>query len=95
MTTITTSSAYEPDDERLHIDATRAGADSTLPGEEPDGDCLYDVQKVARRLSISVRSVWRHAGRDDGFPKPISVGRAKRWTKSSIDDYIQRLSDEG
>ena len=49
---------------------------------------LLDVAGVAAILSCSVRQIWRLT--DSGeFPRPLSVGRLKRWPRSSIVAWIE------
>jgi excisionase family DNA binding protein len=49
---------------------------------------LLDVAAVARLLDCSQRHVWRLT--DSGeFPRPVSVGRLKRWPRSSVLAWIE------
>jgi len=48
---------------------------------------LGDVDVVADVLQISVRSVWRRVA-DGTLPRPISLGRAKRWDLDGLNAWI-------
>ena len=48
---------------------------------------LGDVEVVADVMQISPRTVWRRVA-DGTLPKPISLGRAKRWDLDVIDSWI-------
>lgn len=50
---------------------------------------LLDVTEVARLLGCSSRHVWRLA--DAGtFPKPLAVGRLKRWPRTAVASWINQ-----
>lgn len=52
---------------------------------------LLTAKEVAGTLRVSVRTVWRLvSGRT--FPKPVSVGRCKRWKLSEIERYLDGLT---
>lgn len=49
---------------------------------------LLSAKELAKRLSISVRSVWRY--RSSGrLPKPVQIAGAIRWRLSDIEQWIQ------
>jgi len=48
---------------------------------------LGDVETVADVLQVSGRTVGRRVA-DGTLPKPISLGRAKRWDLDAIDSWI-------
>jgi excisionase family DNA binding protein len=56
-------------------------------------DLLTDWE-VARRLTISVRTVWRWA-RNGYLPQPIRIGGITRWRRRDIDDYMRRVGITG
>jgi predicted DNA-binding transcriptional regulator AlpA len=60
-----------------------------MPAMVPD---LLTVREVARRLSISERSVWRWTAL--GFlPPPVHPhARSTRWRAADIERYLQGLS---
>lgn len=52
---------------------------------------LQDSQQVARRLSISVRTLWRMV-KEGKFPKPIRWNRKLvRWKKTAVDEVLRNL----
>ena len=55
---------------------------------ESSTDTLLDVREVARRLSISPRTVWTQAARGD-LPAPIRIGRLSRWRWDTILRWIE------
>ena len=61
------------------------------PAPEPGPDLLA-AKDVARRLSVSVRTIWRLVA-EGQFPQPVRYSRKLvRWKASDIDRYIQSLS---
>lgn len=60
----------------------------------PGADPLLDVKQVATLFHIGVRSVWRRVKEPD-FPKPIAIGKLKRWRKCDIDRWLDSKSDRG
>ncbi len=48
---------------------------------------LGDVEVVADVMQVSARTVWRRVA-DGTLPKPISLGRSKRWDLDGIDSWI-------
>lgn len=63
----------------------------TLAG--PDGDRLLDIGEVASLLGLGTRTVWRHAS-TGRIPRPVSLGRARRWRRAAILDFIRSLDAE-
>lgn len=49
---------------------------------------LLNSKEVATKLGIAERTVWRHASVDQTFPKPVAVGRLKRWVESELDEWV-------
>ena len=45
-------------------------------------------------LKISVRTIQRWAKRPD-FPKPVYIGRSRRWPRSRVADYIYQTEPVG
>ncbi len=48
---------------------------------------LLDVKGVARLLAVSIRQIWKMnaTGR---MPAPIRLGRAVRWRRAELEDWI-------
>ncbi len=58
------------------------------------GDPLaLSVQQVAFLLDISVRSVWRLTSSGE-LPRPVAIGRSRRWLRHAIDEYLARKAGE-
>jgi excisionase family DNA binding protein len=52
---------------------------------------LLTVKQVARRLAISVRSVWRHV-RSRRLPAPFyPTPRAPRWRRTDLERFLDNL----
>jgi len=64
--------------------------DSTSPNGDPPR-ILMTAQETAHLLGISVRSIWRLSGNGQ-LPKPISLGRSKRWSRTAMEEYIAEMS---
>lgn len=59
---------------------------TTVP--TPDGVLLIDANEVARRLGLSVRTIWRlnSAGK---LPSPVPIGgKSKRWRAEEITTWV-------
>ncbi len=56
-----------------------------LGGE--DRSLLLDVKEVARLLCLGERTVWRLSG-GGMLPKPISIGRSRRWHRKVIEAFV-------
>lgn len=54
---------------------------------------LWNVGQVASSLGISERSVWRFASAGI-LPKPMSIGRSKRWDRRTIEAVIEAKKEE-
>ncbi|MFQ3650571.1 MAG: helix-turn-helix domain-containing protein [Gemmataceae bacterium] len=68
-----------------------APASLAPPRRSPVGDELLTSREVARRLSISVRTLFRlvRAGK---FPEPVRYNRRLvRWKSEAVTLYIQQL----
>lgn len=64
---------------------------NALPGAPPGAGELLTSREVARRLSISVRTLFRlvRAGK---FPEPVRYNRRLvRWKSEAVTLYIQHL----
>ena len=58
------------------------------PSTNEDGRLLLTVGHVARTLSLSIRTVWRLTSTGE-LPRPVSIGRAKRWERAAIEAYVK------
>jgi excisionase family DNA binding protein len=52
-----------------------------------DFDQLLPVNDVAKRLAVSVPTVWRLSKSGD-IPKPIHIGRSARWRASDLQKHL-------
>jgi predicted DNA-binding transcriptional regulator AlpA len=52
-------------------------------------DQLMSRKDVAKRLSISVRTVDRHARNEAEFPTPIAIGRRVLYRSIEVDAYVK------
>jgi excisionase family DNA binding protein len=53
----------------------------------PNSDFLITVEQLAKRLNLSVRTVWRR--NDDGkLPAPVKIGGSVRWSSQEISRWI-------
>lgn len=52
---------------------------------------LLRPRDVAALLAISVRGVWRLAGRDE-IPRPVKIGNSTRWRASEVEAFIAQSS---
>jgi len=51
---------------------------------------MLNVRQVAKKLGISVRTVWYWVETNPDFPKGAKLGpRARRWTEAEIDAYVE------
>ena len=60
--------------------------------KENGGD-LLPLQEVARRLTVSERSVWRRVA-DGDLPAPVHVGGSCRWPVSDVQAYLERIKSK-
>ncbi len=54
---------------------------------------LVDVKHLSRALGCSDRQIRRLVAAGE-FPKPIKVGRLRRWSKTAFDQWLARKSEE-
>jgi excisionase family DNA binding protein len=54
---------------------------------------LLSIAEAAKRLSISVRSVWRLIAAAQ-LPVPVKIGRCSRLCASDIEAYLQKLKSQ-
>lgn len=74
----------------MDVEADRVEPDG-LAGAAPPTRLLLSVREVAAALAVSERHVWRLSDRGE-LPRPISLGRLKRWRRSSIDDWLNKAA---
>ena len=48
---------------------------------------LIDVSELAKRLSVSKRTIWRLDARG-AIPSPLRLGKTVRWRDQDIEDWI-------
>ena len=48
---------------------------------------LLDFSSVSRKVGLSRKSIYCRI-RDGDFPKQVKIGRASRWLKQEVDDWI-------
>ena len=58
----------------------------------PELDLYTDLQ-VARYLGISRTTVWNWS-KQKLLPQPIKMGRAKRWKKETIDEWLKECENQ-
>ena len=71
--------------------ANRTTTDGGEARQRDDSPILLNVREVARLLGIGERSVWRLVG-SRRLPKPISLGRSKRWSRRGMEQYVDAAS---
>lgn len=49
---------------------------------------LLKIEAVAKAIGVSEKHIYRLI-RQQGFPKPIKIGRSSRWKKSDIAEWIK------
>lgn len=49
---------------------------------------LMTVKDIAALLNVSERHVWRLQS-SARFPQPVKIGRAARWTRRSVVEFIE------
>jgi predicted DNA-binding transcriptional regulator AlpA len=54
---------------------------------------LEDVRQVSQRFKRSERQIWRDVAAGE-FPKPVQLGRSKRWVSSDLAKHMQHLKQE-
>jgi excisionase family DNA binding protein len=63
-------------------------ATASLPSDKE----LWTVREIARRLSVSERTVWRLAAQGV-LPAPVRLGsRCSRWRAADVRDAVNRLA---
>jgi predicted DNA-binding transcriptional regulator AlpA len=50
---------------------------------------LLRPREVAALLSVSLRSIYHQISRDPRFPASVRIGRARRWLRDEIVDYLK------
>lgn len=61
---------------------------SHSPTEPPHDHQLLTVHDLAKRLKVSIRTIWRM--RTDGrLPPPLQWGTIIRWPQPTIDAWLQ------
>jgi prophage regulatory protein len=51
-------------------------------------DCLLNVKQVAKKVTFSVRKIWRDVAAGE-FPKPKKFGaKTTRWRESEIENFL-------
>ncbi len=63
--------------------------DLATPESLADAPMMMTVDEIANCLQVSVRTIWRLKAKGD-IPKSVNVGRAVRWKRSDILDWIER-----
>lgn len=54
---------------------------------------FVDIRHLSRALGCSERQIRRLVAAGE-FPKPIKVGRLRRWPKTAFDQWLARKSEE-
>jgi len=63
---------------------------TATPCADPcEGAALIDVQEVARRLSLSPRTVAKLEKSNHRFPRPVRINSAVRWKVADVDGWIR------
>lgn len=63
----------------------RASADSLKP---ESAETLITAKELAKRLAISVRSVWRRDSAGE-LPAPVRIGGSVRWRAEELNRWIK------
>jgi excisionase family DNA binding protein len=66
---------------------------ATVESAAPPGKRLLNVQQVARKLGVCVRTVWKKRA-EGSLPAPVSLntnGHLIRWREEDIDAWIDQL----
>ncbi len=66
-----------------------------MPGisQNPPVDHLLNCRDVATTLRVSTRTVWKMVACGD-LPPPLKIGGARRWRKSDVQSFIEKLAAE-
>jgi excisionase family DNA binding protein len=54
-----------------------------------DAPLMMTADEIAQSLQLSVRTIWRLKAKGD-LPKAVKVGRAVRWKRSDILEWIEQ-----
>lgn len=54
---------------------------------------LLTVEELAKLLRLGRRTIWRRIS-DQTLPPPIRIGRAVRFRRSTIEDWLQTKEEE-
>lgn len=57
----------------------------------PPPPALLDADGTAAYVSMSRRWIYRAASAGD-FPTPVKIGRATRWRRTDLDEWIESLT---
>ena len=49
---------------------------------------LISISQVCNKLEMSKSSIYNLI-RDDGFPHPVKIGKASRWVRSAIEEWLR------
>jgi predicted DNA-binding transcriptional regulator AlpA len=71
--------------------AVKAGKARTTDDTEPQDDRFLTAAMVAKRYSVSKMTLWRWLKADNGFPKPVYIGRNRYWRLASLEAWEQSL----
>lgn len=52
---------------------------------------LLNVTQVAKRLGISIRTVWRLTSAGQ-LAQPVAIGRCKRWRRRDVEAFVESLA---
>ncbi|NQU11917.1 helix-turn-helix domain-containing protein [bacterium] len=63
---------------------------SALVGAMGGQEALLKLPKVAEKLSVSERTVWRLVA-SQKLAAPVHVGSSRRWFRQDVDDYLERI----
>jgi predicted DNA-binding transcriptional regulator AlpA len=58
---------------------------------EPQNDRFLTAPMVERRYSVSTMTLWRWLKSDNGFPKPMYIGRYRYWREGELDAWERAL----
>jgi predicted DNA-binding transcriptional regulator AlpA len=58
---------------------------------DPQHDRFLTARMVERRYSVSAMTLWRWLKSDNGFPKPVYIGRYRYWREAELDAWERAL----
>ncbi len=67
----------------------KPGQAETTPEATP-APLLLTVEESATAIAMSTRWLWRATSAGD-FPQPVRIGRATRWRRSDIEEWVASL----